>query len=209
MISHKLFRPLTLFMLLIFILLLLLLSQAWGKTNHVRQREIKTVGQISSLNPERPALDLDLQGDPALNFLGNSFAEIKELLGEPQEHGYSNWHGPHNYMIYNFEKGPIRFCSPFDVRDKVAVSIFIGAEQEILGAKVGMTFAEIQDILGDPDFGPELGMGDLFYMDYFFGATNNQMPEVFISFSADAINSPTHDAFIKWEAFEYDKVEMM
>ena len=220
MISHKFFKPITLFILFIFIILLFLLGQSWGKSNHVEPLEIKMVDQISSPNPalkvervecsmERPSLDLDLlQKDLALNFLGNSFAEIKEVLGEPQEQGYSSWYGPHNFMFYNFEKGPIRFCSPLGVKDKLAVSIFVGAEQEILGAKVGMTFAEIQDILGAPAFGPELGMGDLYYMDYFFSETT-QTPEVFISFSADAINSPTHDAFIKWESFEYDKGEMM
>ncbi len=92
---------------------------------------------------------------------------------------------------------------------KIAVSIILGPGKEVLGARVGMTFPEIQDILGVPAFGPELGMDNLYYMDYFIGEINNQMPEFFLSFSADAINSPTHDAFIKWAAFEYDKKELM
>ena len=45
------------------------------------------------------------------------------------------------------------------------------------------------------------------YMEYFFGETASQPPDLFISFSADDIKSPTHDAFIKWESFEYGKVE--
>ncbi len=211
MISHKLFRPLTLFILLIFILLLIILGQFRGQKTYANTPEINMLKVDTVENcPARSAPDLGLlQQDLALKFLGKSFTEITEALGEAQEQGYSSWHGPHNYMTYNFGNGPIRFCSPLDVKDNLAVSIFVGAEQEILGAKVGMTFAEIQDILGAPAFGPAPGMGDLYYMDYFFYAPNSQLPEVFISFSADAINSPTRYAFIKWEAFEHDKVELM
>jgi hypothetical protein len=72
-----------------------------------------------------------------------------------------------------------------------------------------MTFPEIIDILGAPAFGPEFGMDNKYYMDYYFGEINHEMPEVFISFSAVAVNGPTDDVFIKWEAYEYDKVELM
>jgi hypothetical protein len=201
--SYKIFKPLSILILLILIVLLFLLGQSWVKMNYAYTQEIYTAG-ICSPSPEQPDPDLDLlQKDFVLDLLGNSFAEIRELLGEAEEQGYSSWHGPHNYMSYNLEKGPIRFCSPLDVGDKIAVSILLGVEHEILGVKVGMTFEEIQEILGAPAFGPELSMGDLYYMDYFFGETFTQMPEVFISFSADAINGPTQDVFIKWEAFEY------
>ncbi len=71
-----------------------------------------------------------------------------------------------------------------------------------------MLFSEIKDILGAPDFGPELGMDNLYYMDYFFGETNN-MPEVYISFSSDRINGSTNDVFIKWEAFEDGQMEIL
>ena len=221
MISHKLFRPLTLLVLLIFILILILLGQAWGKKDHAEQRETKmleqTVYSIPAPQEEKvesyltpPSLDLDLlQRDLVLQYLGISFAELRNMLGEPEDQGYSSWYGPHNYMTYNLEKGSVRFCSPLDLEDKLAVSIFVGAGQEVLGAKVGMTFTEIQDVLGSPAFGPEIGMGNLYYMEYFFGETNDQLPIVFISFSAESMNSPTHDAFIKWEAFEYEIGELM
>ena len=70
-----------------------------------------------------------------------------------------------------------------------------------------MPFIEIEDILGIPDFGPELGIDDQYYMGYFYGETNHQVPEVFVSFSAASIDSPTQDVFIKWEAFEDDQIE--
>ena len=147
--------------------------------------------------------------DPIMNLLGKSFDEIKQVLGEPDEQGDSNWYGPHYYILYMHKEGFIRLSSPDPIEKKIVVSIILGPGQEVLGARVGMTFQEIQDILGAPVFGPDLGMDNLYYMDYFFGETNHEIPDVFISFAADDINGPTHDAFIKWEDFEYDKMEMM
>jgi len=176
--------------------------------DNIYSLELKMDEVESCLKQPDPDLDL-LQKDQILNLLGKSFVEIKAVLGEPEEQGYSNLYGPHNYMLFDFKRGPIRFCSPDDVENQLAVSIILGVGQAVLGTNVGMTFGEIEDILGSPAFGPELGMDNLYYMDYFFGETTNQVPEVFISFSADAINSSTHDAFIKWEAFEFHKVETM
>ncbi len=53
--------------------------------------------------------------------------------------------------------------------------IILGLGQEVLGAKVGMLFSEIKEILGEPAFGPELGMDNLYYMDYFFGEMNHHV----------------------------------
>lgn len=147
-----------------------------------------------------------LPNDPTLALLGKSFAEIRVILGEPDQQGYSSWQGPHNFMLYNDAddvEGAIYFASPKGFDYKLAVSIILGEGQEVLGAQVGMTFVDIEDILGPPAFGPGPGMGDLYYLDYHFGQRANQVPEVFISFSADDIDSPTFDAFIKWEAFEF------
>jgi hypothetical protein len=155
-----------------------------------------------------PVLDM-FEKDPVLNLLGQSFDQIKQVLGEPDEQGYSGWLGPHYYILYRYKEGVIRFCSPESIENKIVISIILGPGQEVLGAKVGMLFPEIIDILGTPDFGPELGMDNLYYMDYFFGELIHQTPEVFISFSAVGINSPTLDVFIKWAAFEYYQRELL
>jgi hypothetical protein len=147
---------------------------------------------------ESPTVDL-FQEVPMINFLGKSFDEIKQVLGEPEEQGYGSLPGTHYYMVFRHKEGAIRFISPEDIEDKIVVGIFLGENQEILGVKVGMTFSEIKNILGVPDFGPELGIDNLYYMDYFFGDMENQIPEVFLSFSSDTINSPTHEAIVKWE----------
>lgn len=138
--------------------------------------------------------------DSVINLLGKSFDEIKQVLGEPDEQGYSEWFGPHYYILYRHIPGFVIFCSS-GPENKIAVSIILGSGQEVLGAKVGMPFAEIKTILGAPDFGPELGMDNLYYMDYFMGEIKNQTPEVFLSFIADDINSPTYEAFVKLESY--------
>ncbi len=146
--------------------------------------------------------------DPVMKLLGKSFDEIKQVLGEPDEQGFSEWLGPHYYILFRQKEGVVRFASP-EPENKIAVSIILGQGQEVLGAKVGMLFLEIKDILGAPDFGPELGMDNLYHMDYFYGETKNQLPEVFISFSAYAINSHTQEAFVKWEGYENDQKQIL
>jgi hypothetical protein len=173
------------------------------------------VGCQSGVNPEydppqkvenigNPVWNI-FEKDPVMSLLGKSFLEIKHVLGEPDEQGYSGWLGPHHYILYRYEEGFIRFCSPEPIENEIAVSIILGPGQEVLGAKVGMSFPEITGILGAPDFGPEIGMDNLYYMDYFGGEIRDQIPDFFISFVAASMNSPTDHVFIKWEAFKYEE----
>jgi hypothetical protein len=184
--------------------LLIILSGVQSRSNPVYSEEPGLI----NIKECSDSADMELlQCDPVLTLLGKSFSEVKEILGEPQEEGFSTWNGPHNYMLFELEEGSIRFCSPLGLGNNYAVSIVAGREQEILGARVGMSFSEIESILGEPDFGPEPGIGNMYYMDYYFGITDNQAPQYFISFYAADINSPTLDVFIKWEAYPYENPE--
>lgn len=145
------------------------------------------------------------ENDPVIDLLGKNFDEIKQMLGEPAEQEYSGWLGPHNYILYRSKQGAIQFCSPDYLDDEAAISIILGPGQEIYGVKVGMRFTEIMAVLGTPDSGPEFGINNLYYMDYHLGKDNHQVPEIIISFSAADINGSTQDAFIKWEAYEYNQ----
>ncbi len=146
------------------------------------------------------------ENDPILSLLGREFTEITQLLGEPDEKGYSEAFGPHQYILYKYDKGFIRFSSPESLENKIANSVILGPGREILGATVGMHFQEIIDIVGPPDFGPEIGIDDLYYMDYYHGEIDDQMPEVFVSFVSVSIDSPTDYAFIKLEHFKLDEI---
>ncbi len=145
------------------------------------------------------------ENDPVMSLLGKSFIEITQVLGEPDEKGHSEAFGPHQYILYKHDKGFIRFASPDSLETKIAVSIILGPGREVLGATVGMQFPEIIDIVGTPDFGPEIGMEDIYYMDYFYGEINNQMPEIFVSFVAVSKDSPTAYVFIKLEHSKFEE----
>ncbi len=188
------YKHLTFILLLLFILPTTLLgSKAAEKPIYAYRQKIESTGS--------PVFD-KFENDPVMELLGKNFDEIKQVLGEPAEQGYSSWLGPHNYILYRSKQGVIQFCSPESIDDKVATSIILGPGQEIYGVRVGMLFTEIIAVLGTPDRGPELGINNLYYMDYHLGKFNHQVPEIFISFSAADINGSTQDVFIKWEAYE-------
>ena len=147
-----------------------------------------------------PVLDR-FESEPVVRLIGKSFDEIKQQLGEPHVHGSSSWLGAHNYIHYRSNEGYIRFSSPESEEKWIATSIMIGPGQEVLGARVGMGFPEIIDILGEPDFGPEPGLNNQYYMGYYWGELNEHMPDYVISFTADDIDALTHDMFIKWEGY--------
>lgn len=146
------------------------------------------------------------ENDPILSLLGRDFIEITQLLGEPDEKGYSGAFGPHQYILYKHDKGFIRFSSPESLEIKIANSVMLGPGREVMGATVGMRFQEIIDIAGKPDFGPEIGIDDLYYMNYHHGEIDDQMPEVFVSFVSVSIDSPTDYAFIKLEHSKLDEI---
>lgn len=187
------YKHLPYILLLFFILTIILFGdEAMEKAVYAYREKVENTGSPVD----------EFKNDPVMNLLGKNFNEIKKMLGEPAEQGRSNWPGPQNYLLYRSEEGTIHFCSPESAGDKVAISIIMEQGQEIFGVRVGMPFTEIMDVLGKPDRGPEPGINNLYYMDYYLGKFNHQVPEILISFSAADINGPTQDAFIKWEAYE-------
>jgi len=186
-----------------FIILMLLILPGFLVDSQAVEKPVYAY-RLNNESTESPVFD-KLEKVPVMELLGNNFNEIKQVLGEPTEQGHSGWLGPHNYILYQSEEGFIRFSSPEELDDKMAISIIMGPGQEIYGVTVGMLFSEIMAVLGTPDHGPEPGINGLYYMDYYLGEFKNQVPEIFISFSAADINGPTQDAFIKWEAYEYNQ----
>ena len=137
-----------------------------------------------------------------VSLLGKNFSEIEVLLGEPHQVGFSHDYGPHNYLQYSCDSGSVRFCSPEGLEKKTVVSIIVSGELDVLDVQVGMTFAEIQAVLGASDYGPEYGMDDTFYMFYIFDDHEDLSDPFTVTFSAQGQEEPTYEAFIKWEAFD-------
>jgi hypothetical protein len=134
--------------------------------------------------------------------LGKEFKEIVREFGQPHESGFSNLYGPHEYLLYQYKDGAIRFCSPEDLDINVTVSIILTGEMEVLGARIGMSFSEIENILGQSDHGPDFGMDENYYMMYFFDGNETCMSGFTVTFSATSPDGPTFEAFIKWENYD-------
>jgi len=196
------YKHLLLFLIMLSILPFTLLgSQPVEHPAYAYRQQIESTGNLISNK---------FGNDPVMDLLGKTFDELKQVLGEPDEQGRSSLDGVHNYILYRYNKeGYIKFCSPTGLDNNIAVSIIIGPGQEIYGVRAGMLFTEIMAILGTPDLGPELGINNIYYMDYYLGEINYQSPEVFISFSSVDINGPTQDIFIKWEAFDCNQKDQL
>ena len=195
------YKHLLLFLLLLPILPVTLLgSQPVEQPVYAYRQQIERTGDLISNK---------FGNDPVMDLIGKNFDELKQVLGEPDEQGQSSLAGVYNYFLYRYEKGSVKFCSPTGLDNNIVISIIIGPGQEIYGVRAGMLFSEIVAILGTPDFGPELGVNNIYYMDYYLGEINNQTPEAFISFSSADINGPTQDIFIKWEAYDYNQKDQL
>lgn len=208
MFSSKPYLSLGLFIILFSLLLLFLKADLFSeKYAHTQEPGFAdNENYIEDCSNSIKPLAAAIRQDPALNLLGKNFSEIKEILGEPAEEGSSNWHGPHHYLSYEFEEGIVRFNSPQGLENNTAVSIILNGRHELLCARVGMSFSEIEDVLGSPSLGPKQGLDDLYYMNYYLGTNSNQTPEIVISFSAEKIDGPTFEVFIKWEGFDYERI---
>ncbi len=182
----------------LFLIILILISAIFG----FRAAENPSFAQLQVTENNGIPVPDRFESDPVVQFIGQSFGDIKQQLGEPHEHGSSSYLGPHNYILYRFKDGYIRFGSPDSEENSIVTSIIIEPGQEVLGAKAGMEFPEIAAILGEPDFGPEPGINNQYYMGYYWGEANEQVPEYVISFTADDIDAPTLDIFIKWEGYK-------
>ncbi len=194
------YKRILLFLLLLPILAFTLLgSQSVEQPGYVYWQQTESTGNLISNK---------FGNEPVMDLLGKTFDELKQVLGEPDEQGRRSLDGEYNYVFYRYQEGSIKFCSPAGLDNNIVVSIIIGPGQEIYGVRAGMLFSEIMAILGTPDIGPEPGINNTYYMEYYLGETGEtkyQTPEVLISFSSADINGPTQNIFIKWEAYEYNQ----
>lgn len=138
----------------------------------------------------------------AINFLDKSFQEVKHILGKPDDHGYSGWYGEINYLYY--EKDDIFLMSPYYGTpiqgDEMVTAIELGEGSEVLNARVGMTFKEIERVLGPPDDGPYECIKE---GNYILGYSLKDVTgfssgeQIDLSFYAIDPYKPTYKAFIK------------
>jgi len=136
--------------------------------------------------------------DPVLQYLGWSQEDIIELYGEPDIRGLIG--GPGGEFLYYGEKN-ISFI--FAGEDEIVNNLKLFPGGEVLGVQVGMSFNEIEEILGPPrDRGYDEHDG-CYSMVYWLGEEKNDLGEIEIYFHAvsDNANAPTESVMVLWKKY--------
>lgn len=102
---------------------------------------------VPILESERKQEQVQLAGNPLIDFLGMKEEEIKARFGEPEETGF--WKGA-DYYSYSSDQDMLVFFAE-DLPGVVVGLSYFGLE-EIMGTRVGMSMEEIKSVLGPPDY---------------------------------------------------------
>lgn len=152
--------------------------------------------------PEKDEAGQIPKDDLIISLLKKNFSEVKQQLGEPDNEGYCGCYGEINY--FHYEKEGLFIMSPYYGTpiqgDEIVTAIELREGNEVLNARVGMTFKEIEIVLGPPDDGPyeciEEGNYVLGYsIEDVTGFYSGE--QINLSFYAIDPYNPTYKAFIK------------
>ncbi|MCX6759251.1 MAG: hypothetical protein NT012_01680 [Candidatus Nealsonbacteria bacterium] len=140
--------------------------------------------------------DASFYDDQVLQYLGKQLEDIMELYGEPDIRGTIP--GPGGEFLYYREKN-ISFIFAGDEKVVNNLELFPGGK--VLGVQVGMSFDEIEQVLGPPrwrDYDPH---GDCYSMVYWLGEEQNDMGEVEMWFCAASNDAPTKSVMVLWKKY--------
>ena len=134
--------------------------------------------------------------DPVLQYLGWLQEDIIDEFGEPDTR--AGIPGPGGEAFYYSERN-IKFI--FAGEDGVVNNLEIYSDVEVLGVRVGMTFDEIEEILGPPESRgvDEMRGGHSVMMVYKFGEENKTELEFHFYSSSD--DTPTSVCMIFWRKY--------
>ncbi|MDP2967012.1 MAG: hypothetical protein Q8N87_01220 [bacterium] len=134
--------------------------------------------------------------DAVLQYLGWNQEDIIELYGEPDIRGTIPGPGG-EFLYYRDEKISFIFAG----EDKVVNNLELFPGGKVLGIQVGMTFNQIEEILGPPrwrDYDPH---GNCYSMVYWLGEEQDNMGEVELWFCAASDSAPTESVMVLWKKY--------
>lgn len=150
------------------------------------------------MKPTRP----DFYKDPVLKNLGLSKEKVIRKYGNPdKEGGMSESEYERDFFFY--EKENVSFF--FDKEAGVVSNIEVYPGTNILGVVVGMTFNEIEKILGDPQEKGYNFHDNNYTLSYFLGEKTEGMGEVEVWFSAEEEDGETEMAKVLWKKYWWEK----
>jgi len=140
--------------------------------------------------------DKDFYEDDVLENLGRTKKEIVEEYGEPNE---IELIGAAGGEAFYYENKNISFV--FAGEEGIVNNLYLYPGVEVLDIEVGMTFNEIEEILGEPEF---RGLGDHYegyIMTYFLGDTDEALGELELWIKAEHENYPSEKIEVLWKKF--------
>jgi len=141
--------------------------------------------------------------DAVLQYLGWNQEDIIELYGEPDIRGTIGGPGG-EFLYYRDEKISFIFAGfeeGVKKEERVVNNLDLFPGAKVLGVQVGMTFNQIEEILGPPlwrDYDPH---GDCYSMVYWLGEERDDMGEVEMWFCAASNDAPTETVLILWKKY--------
>jgi len=145
--------------------------------------------------------DNTVDNDPLLQHLGLTKTEIVQLYGEAEiiEH----W-GPGGEVYFYADQGLYFIFAGQETNVVNNIMITTDYKKPLLGVQVGMTFKEIESIIGIPLWSGHLGENSDFGeygMTYHLGKQRENESEIEVHFFAPGADDPTSTALILWKAF--------
>ena len=137
--------------------------------------------------------------DAVLQYLGWNQEDIIELYGEPDIRGPIG--GPGGESLYYQEKNISFIFAGDEGVEGVVNNLDLYPNTEVLGVTVGMTFNQIEEILGPPRWREYDPFWEGYSMTYWLGEERDDMGEIEIYFHAVSDNAPTEMAAIRWKKY--------
>ncbi len=141
--------------------------------------------------------DKDFYEDPVLTNLGKTEIEIVEKYGEPDE----THPAPYYYAGKTLYYEDINTAFVFTGEEGVVNNIFLYPGAETLGIQVGMTFDEIEGVLGEPEFRGLDEMSGQYLLTYFLGEEEDGQGELELWIDAKEEDGPTNRIDVLWKKY--------
>lgn len=145
---------------------------------------------------ENPTVQINDYEDPLLHHFGMSKQNILSRYGTPDFRG--NIGGPGG-EVFLYEEMGISFI--FAGGASVVNNMEVYTGKNFLDVEIGMTFDEIEEVLGVPQKRGYDHYEEDFTMVYYLGEKNGTKPEIEIWFSAKKDDEPTEKAQLFWKKF--------
>jgi len=181
---------------LLLIIILIFFFVFWGKEEDPLPVDPEKETFLEERKKELAEIkDKDFYEDNIIKHLGWSEEELKEV------HGLPDRVTPHYREGEEFYYEDLNASFLFTGDDGFVNNIYLYPGAEILDIEVGMTFDEIEEVLGEPRFRGFDEMEEKYMMVYFLGDATEGLGELELYIAAEGENAPTERIDVLWKEY--------